>query len=320
MQISKEVKVGLFAAVSIAALYLGFNFLKGIDFLSTTKKYYVLYSNVGGLNVSNPVMVNGFTVGRVSSIKLLQGKRNRVLVELDIDGEIILGDSTVALLDSDLLGSKSIVLEVGSLSHPLASGDTLKARLDKGIEAILKESALPVADNLQATIRKINATLDNFAGSSSTIDSLLRKFNRTPDVINGALYDTRRLIRGIDTKTGKLEMEITSTMDSLKIALGYVNDLTRNLKALEIDATLEKANKALEDVSGALSKVGNNEGTIGKLLNSDSVYNNLNSSLENLDKLLIHFDKNPKHFLGPLGQSSKKIARDRKKQAKTDAP
>jgi phospholipid/cholesterol/gamma-HCH transport system substrate-binding protein len=125
MRISKEVKVGLFMAVSLMLLYFGFNFLKGIDFFSSTNRYYAVYTNVDKLMPSNQVFINGYAVGRVSKIQFQQSK-NRVLVEMEIDSEIILGDSTVAILNGDILGTKYIQLNVGSIAHPIQPKDTLR--------------------------------------------------------------------------------------------------------------------------------------------------------------------------------------------------
>src|SRR5882762_5458176 len=108
--------VGIFAAVTIVLLYFGFNFLKGTDFFSSTSKYYVIYDNVDDLAVSNPVMVSGFSVGRVSKIKIMQNKIHSVLVEIDIDSDIKLGDSTKAILDSKLLGGKYVILSIGPVT------------------------------------------------------------------------------------------------------------------------------------------------------------------------------------------------------------
>ena len=79
-------------------MYYGFNFLKGVDFFSKTNKYYAVYENIDGLQVSNDVIVNGFSVGRVSRIIILQEKDNKILVELEVDDQVVLGDSTKALL------------------------------------------------------------------------------------------------------------------------------------------------------------------------------------------------------------------------------
>jgi phospholipid/cholesterol/gamma-HCH transport system substrate-binding protein len=53
---------------------------------------------------------------------------------------------------------------------------------------------------------------------------------------------------------------------------------------------------------------------MSKLMTEDSLYVNLNSLLISIDSLASHFNQNPKHFLGPLGKSRKKIERDLRKQ------
>src|SRR5690606_38669313 len=104
--------VGLFMVVAITLLYSGFNFLKGIDFFSSSNKYYAIYQNVDKLTESNQVFLNGYAVGRVSKIQIQQEK-DRVLVELDIESDIVLTDSSVAILNGELLGGRFIQLDVG---------------------------------------------------------------------------------------------------------------------------------------------------------------------------------------------------------------
>src|ERR687897_8580 len=98
MKLSKEVKVGLFMVSSIVLLYFGFYFLKGIDFFSTDKKYYAIYKNIDKLSESNQIYLNGAPIGRVSEIEIQQSK-NRVVVELSIDSDIIVTKSSVAVLN-----------------------------------------------------------------------------------------------------------------------------------------------------------------------------------------------------------------------------
>ena len=175
MNISKEFKIGLLAVVSIAILYFGFNFLKGINLFSDTVKYYALYENIDGLTNSNPVVINGLSVGRVSTIEILQNKDNLVSVEIDIDSKIRLKHGTIArLVNTDFLGSKAIELMLGdSTDFYFQDGDTLKSEIDAGITEFLKQSAGPVADNIGTTITRINLILESFSGNSQKINSTL---------------------------------------------------------------------------------------------------------------------------------------------------
>lgn len=312
---SKEVKVGLFAIISGAILYLGFNYLKGIDFFSPTNKYYVLYKNIDGLNVSNPVIVNGYAVGRVSSIGILQNRDNKIIVELDVDERVVLGDSTVAqLTNSDFLGSKAIMLQIGNLSRPLESGDTLISDVDKGIAALF-ESAEPITSNLAVTIRRINEILLGMEGAGEDIKEVLTSLNRTLKGVDQFVRQNNTNLKQTLTGINTLLANVNEKVDMLEPVLSNADSTLNMVQNLPLDSTLSQLNGTLAEISLIMEDINAGKGTVGKILKEDSLYNNLNKTIEDLDRLLIHFDTNPKHFLGPLGKSQKKIEKERAKAA-----
>ena len=302
--------------LGIAILYIGFNYLKGQNFFSSNDKYYAIYTNVDGLNKSNPVMINGFTVGRVSDIRLLQNDGDKVLVELDIRGDIILGDSATATLNSDFLGNKSISLLPGDISLPLESGDTLIANLDRALTDILAESAQPVANNIEATIKKLNTILDNISRNGGKLDTMMLEFSKTPKIVNGTLYTLRDEVSTLTGTYKELGTQLNARVAGTKQIVDNLTVFSDSLSNLELNTTINRANKAIDELSKAIENFSRSEGTIGKLINDDSLYVNLNKAAESLDRLLIHLDTSPKHFFSPFGKSADKIERDRRKQAK----
>jgi len=300
---------------SIAILYIGFNYLKGIDFFSTNDKYYVVYANVDGLNKSNPVLISGFAVGRVNDIRLLQDQDDKVLVELDISSDIILGGGASATLSSDVFGSKSILLTPGDISKPIKAKDTLTAILDKGIIDKFAESAEPVANNIEATIKKINSILDQFEGNGQKINNMVASMEKTPVLLNATILQTRKNLNDVTATFEEVGGELNATLRTSRPLLENLNQFTDSLKNLELQATLDQTNQTLAKLNVAIEQFSNKDGSLGRLVNEDSLYVNLNSALENLDKLLIHIDTAPKHFFGPLGKSRKKIEKDRRKAA-----
>ncbi|UXX78391.1 MlaD family protein [Reichenbachiella carrageenanivorans] len=315
---SKEVKVGLFAIISGAILYFGFNFLKGQNFFSPTNKYYVLYKNIDGLNVSNPVIVNGFAVGRVSSIGILQQMDNKIIVELDVDEKVILGDSTVAqLTNSDFLGSKAILLEIGDLSKPLESGDTLKSDIDKGLAALF-ESAEPITSNLTVTIRRVNEILLGMEGAGEEIKEVLTSLNTTLKGVNMFVRQNNSNLKQTLEGVNVLLANINTKVDMLEPVLNQADSTLNMVQNLPIDSAINSLNGTLAQLTLMIEDINAGKGSVGKMLKEDSLYNNLNKTIEDLDRLLIHFDENPKHFLGPLAKSKKKIEKDRAEEAAKD--
>jgi phospholipid/cholesterol/gamma-HCH transport system substrate-binding protein len=311
---NKEVKVGIFVAVCIALLYFGFNFLKGIDFFSSTNKYYAVYDNVDRLAASNPVLVNGFAVGRVSRISILQNKQNKVLVELDIDSRIVLGEPTTATLSSDFLGSKSILLTIGS-GKIIKPKDTVIADVAKGTFDVLEETATPVANNIQTTLRKFNTLLDNLNNESLKLDVIIKGLQATPPLLNTTLTTATAGIGDLGSNVKSVTANLNATLDELKPTLQNFRIISDSLKQIRLNQTLVKTQQTIDGLNQTLKLLNRGDNTASKLLTSDSLYNNLNRLLISLDSLSVHFNENPRHFMAPLGKSKRKIERDRRREA-----
>jgi len=313
LKLSKEVKIGMFALGTIAMFYLGFNYLKGIEFFSRTNRYYVIYKDVGGLTKSNPVKISGFNVGRVASIKLLQNDGNIVMVSLDLDRDIILGDSAVAKLDANFLGEVSIVINVGDITKPLEPYDTLYSQIDPGLTDYLLESAAPITDNLPVLIANMNELLMDLQGSGEVLKKALVSFTATSNTLNYTLRENREDINQTVKEFKALAISLNASVAEVKPLLSKFNTLADSLNALELAATLDKINLLLDQSTETLSALSNKEGSLGKLMYEDSLYQNLNNTILDLDSLLIHMNENPKHFFGPLGKSKKQIEKDKQK-------
>jgi phospholipid/cholesterol/gamma-HCH transport system substrate-binding protein len=309
---NKEFKVGVFAVVTLVALYYGFYFLKGIDFFTTTTKYYVVYDNVNTLAVSNPVKVNGFAVGRVSAISIMPMKDHKVLVEIDIDSEIKVGDSTKAILDSELLGGNFIVLSIGDFKEPKKKGDTILAELAPGMFDLLKNTAEPVASNLQTTLGKFNIVIDNLSRNSMRLDSIFKKLQSTPDILNTTLLNANDKITVVSGNFTDVASNINGTLNDLRPTLRNLAVISDSLKQLELNKTIVRTQQTLASLNETLGRLKKGDNTVSKLLTEDSLYVNLNRLLLRMDSLVEHINQYPKHFTAPLGKSHKKVQRDLK--------
>ena len=312
---SKELKVGIIGVVGLVFFYLGSNFLKGIDFFSPVKKYYAVYENVDGLIVANPVIVNGYTVGRVSNIKILQNQENRILVTMDIDEDLIIGNNSKATLSSnDFLGSKAIILSIGDINEPLSDGDTISAEIDGGLSELL-EKATPITDNLGITISRLNDILSSLRGSGDMITTTLDNLNDVLSNTNNLIESNESTITNTLDNLNNLTTDLSQKLEDINPIIEGANDMITTLNKVNFENTFNQIDILLTSMNGVFDDLESGEGgTLSLLLSDDSLYNNLNQTAYDLDKLLQHINENPKHFFAPLGKSRKKIERDLKKQ------
>lgn len=319
MKFSKELKVGLLAVVSITILYFGFNFLKGIDLFKNTKVYYALYENIDGLTISNPVIINGLGVGRVSAIDILQEKDNLVSVEIGIESKINLNLGTIArLVNTDFLGSKAIELILSDSSNiNYVSGDTLRSEIDAGIAEFLKQSAGPVADNIGTTISRINAILESFQGNSEKINGTLAHIEKITDNLSRNLPHMENKLYVLLDNLNKNSMQLNESLIALKPVLTNAAQLTDSLKALELSKTLTKTQLMLDNLNANLVSLKEGDGTMGKLMTDDSLYIYMSHTARDLDRLLVDFEANPGRYV-QFSMFGKKDKGEKKEGKKND--
>lgn len=312
MKISREFKVGLFMVLALTLLYFGFNFLKGQDFFSSSNHYFAFYENVDGLTESNQVTLNGYAVGRVRSIEIQQDK-NRVLVELDINSDIVVTDASIALLNGELLGGRFIQLMINK-GRPLKTNDTLKAEVAKGLMDFLTENAEPVAANLQTTLKKLNGILDGLTQNTKRLDTIFKRMQPTPLLLNQTLRTANANISELSGSFKSVAGNMNGSLEELKPTLANFHSLSDSLKKLQLGNTVNKIQETLGKLNETLTRFNKGDNTMSKLMTEDSLYVNLNKLLLSVDSLSKHFNQNPRHFLAPLGKSKRKIQRELKEE------
>lgn len=296
-----ELKVGFLALLAFLILYFGFNFLKGNDVFSSSKIYYVTYENVDGLTSSNQVLLNGIEVGKVKKVELLPEDGNKIKVTLRINKDLILPDKSIVVLsDGALLGGKVMRLELmGKGSLP--SETVLQGTTEKGLSALLKERALPVLSNADSLLVSFRMISRKFENTGTHLNELIKNSNSAVKTINGSVSelvtDNKSNIKQITTNMKALTQSLTETEKQLKPLLTKFNTVADSLQAVRIGQTLQEAGKAINSLQKIVSKLEEGHGTAGKLLSNDSLYNGLNKSLLDLDKLLIDFRTQPKRYI-----------------------
>lgn len=295
MKFSKEAKVGILAIIAIAILYVGFNFLKGIDFFDPSNTYYAVYNNVDGLTESNPVKINGYRIGRVSSIKLQQsGENTRMVVGFDINDELeIYEGSEAVLVDDGLLGGKAVVLNLNRQGRVLQPEDTLKGSVEKALTELIKEKADPLVASVDTTLTRVNNLLGDLGGETGAAGRL----QQTAEMLQYMVAENRRDINVIVTNLKVLTETLNDPNNGIAPFMGKMNQLADSLNDLQLKQTVAGANQAITNLEQITQSLQQGDGSLGKLLQDDSLYNNLNKSSADLDRLILDIQQNPSRYI-----------------------
>lgn len=310
MKIRKEFIIGVVASFTLIAFYWGFSFLKGNDIFSEEREFVLIYDKVAGLSNSNPVSINGLNVGRVSQVGFLPNDpKARILVKIKLSNDIPIPKNTIAIIKSDFLGVNSIDLKLSS-SHELAkSGDTLKSAIATTIQEEVSMQMLPIkvkAEDMMASLDSVISAISyifnketqehlakTFESIQTTIVSLQHASYGLDTIVSGQTNNLAAIFSDVKSITGNLNQN-SKEIDNI---INNFSDISDSLAAVDLKLTINKVDAALLSFQEIMDKVNSGEGSLGKLVNNDSLYFELESASTELNQLLEDIKLNPKRYV-----------------------
>lgn len=290
MKISKEIKVGLLVSISVLIFFAGFYFLKGSNFFTSQNKYYCFFDKVDGLQVSANVQVRGMNIGRVSDIEL---EDNKVKVTITVNKTVKVDKGTKAVLASaDLIsGTKVIKLELSDNTELLAKGSEIPAEIERGILDNISNDMSPVV----ATAKKVMIELDSVVSGVKDVMSKRNKEAITNSVasIEATTANIAVLSEKLKNQSGHIQ-NILVNADTLTRNFSKASDQVANAP---IKQTVEEMQATISELREVVNKINTGEGSMGKLVNDKELYNNLNNSLNSLDKLMVDLKAHPSRYI-----------------------
>jgi phospholipid/cholesterol/gamma-HCH transport system substrate-binding protein len=297
--LKKEVKIGLIVLGAAIALYWGVHFLKGKNLLSDQTYYYAIYDEINGLTPSNPMFLNGYKVGQVATVNLLNDRTGRLVVKFMLTTPLDIYDKTeVRIVSTDFLGSKAINLIIKG-DVKLQSGDTLDASIGAGISeqvnAIIKPLQAKTEDlltSMDTLMGQVNNVLDD--KSIRDVKKILSNFNNISTKMDTGFVNQ---LSGIISSYKALADNLNANKDKLSHTLANFETLSDSLAKIEFSKTMANVDKALIDFAQTFQKINTGEGSLAALLNDSTLHHNLVKSSANLDSLLKDMKAHPKRYV-----------------------
>ena len=281
-----EVKIGITGVVSLVALFLGINFLKGVNLFSSSETYYISFSNTKGLTKSSSVYADGYKVGIVSDIEYDFRHPGKVVVEISTDKGLRIPKGSSAQLDEAMLGGCTLnMLLATNLTEAYHPGDTIVGNDVSGLMATVGG----MVPQLEEVVAKVDTLV-------ATLNSLLSNPN-LPLIIQNAELITENLNKSSEQLNALLRNDIPKMTGTFTKAGDNVVTLTDKMNQLDLQATLDSVNLSLGSMHAMMQQVGNPGGTLGKLMNDPSIFDNLNHTVQSADSLVTDLKANPKRYV-----------------------
>ncbi|MFT5761871.1 MAG: phospholipid/cholesterol/gamma-HCH transport system substrate-binding protein [Polaribacter sp.] len=296
---SKELKTGFVAVVVIALFIWGFNFLKGENiFAKNQRHFFVEYSNIQGLKKSSAITINGLQVGSVVDIKFNSSpdKKGKLIVELLVENNFQFSKKSIArIYSASLMGGQSLAIIPSYEGDMVVDGDFLKGEVESDIFSSVGEKLNP----LQAKLENVIVSADSlFLGLNQTLDVKARKsLNRSILGLEHTITDVRKTLGSVNQLLDSSKVGIQNTFYNTRIITENLMKLSDTLVNANIGLTIKKAQESLDYVNQLMVGIQKGEGSLGKLVKDDAMYNNLTDMSKELEELIREMKLNPKRFV-----------------------
>ncbi|MBS3737646.1 MlaD family protein [Mesohalobacter halotolerans] len=295
MNISKELRVGLMAIVAIALLIFGYNFLKGKNLLENSRTFYAVYDQVEGLSPSSAVTINGLQIGSVTDIKIRNDAK--LVVTMNIKNSFSFSETSIAeIYGGDLIGGKSIAIVPDFENNINAkSGDTLQGQIEAGLLELVNDQLAPlqtkvesVVSSVDTLVRSVNYVMDT--GTRESIKKSINDFNKTVKHLNSTAEN-------VDFVLSENLEDIQNTIHNASETSEKLKQFSDTLSQVEFGKMVNNINTTISSINSITAKIDNGDGSIGKLMNDDKLYVNLEKASKQLEELLQDLKLNPKRYM-----------------------
>ena len=293
---SKELKIGFVAILAIVILFVGVNYLKGLDVFNPTRNFYAKYDNIGGLKTGSSIFVNGYQVGMVSDIVLLSNENQKLLVTIRIDKDFDIPlNSVCKIVNEDLMGTKSVNLLLGNNVTLANVGDTLISDIEGSFQDEVSAQILPLKlkteeliGSIYSVMTIITAVLNKDARKS--LSNSLKSLDKTFNLMSETMLK-------IDNIVDQNDERISSIVKNLEASNNEVTNILKNFSNISDDIARSNIRQLLTSLSDASNKINDAEGSLGMFINDKDLYLNLENASKELKVLIKDIKENPKRYV-----------------------
>ncbi|MGI9531039.1 MlaD family protein [Lutimonas sp.] len=296
MTISRELKTGVVAVIIIALFFWGYNFMKNRSLYDQTRTFYAEYTNVQGLAPKSPITINGLKVGSVTKITFHPEKKGVLVAHLNLSNDIAFSENSVAQIYSpDFISGKSLKINIAIDEGEIAmDGDTLVGEVDSGIMGMINEQIAPLQSKVESFVVHTDSVMQNInevmdEENQKNIKESLQNFN----IILSKFKMTASHLEHMTREGGKID----SVLIGANKTMTNFAQISDSIQAMDLGQTVATLQTSLESFNMLLDSVNAGNGTMGKLMQDEALYNNLTNSAKELEELLKEVKEHPKRFV-----------------------
>lgn len=302
MKITREVKTAVLVISGLLLIVYLFNYLKGENLLDSSRTFYAVYDNVEGLAPSAPVTISGNVVGKVQEIVFTEDGSGKLQLKLMIDNDFQFSKNSKAqIYETGLIGGKAVAIVLANDgSETAVDGDFLEGSIKAGLTELVNQKLTP----LQGKIENVMVSADSLLGNINDVFDKQTKTNLKSSIssLNETILSFKNTSNSINNLIANNKEKLDSTITSFENTSANLASLTDEMAKANLGQTIKELQTTIDSFKNILSSIEKGEGSMGKLMKEDGLYNNIEGATKELEELLRDIKLHPKRYFRILSK------------------
>jgi phospholipid/cholesterol/gamma-HCH transport system substrate-binding protein len=299
LKLTREVKTAILVILGIVFLIFGINYLKGVNLFDSSKTFYTEF-DYNALTTASPVTIKGNNIGRINDIVYVT-ETGKTKVSFTVDNDLKFSkNSKIRLYELGIMEGNGLAIIPAEDTQYAENGDVLQSEVEQGLIKSLTSNFSGLSTGLDTTLKSADSLLINLNGLVE---------DDSEEGLKHAIKELNATLSSFKTLSGSFNSLIAKNQDSLTAVISNFSEISKNLsilsedlKDVEISKTITTLDETLSSVNSLLADLDKGEGSIGKLLNDDELYNNLEGASKELEELLEDVKLHPKRYFRILSK------------------
>lgn len=289
---TREILIGFILILSLAILFVGIDFLKGINVFKSSNMYYVSFEDVSGLTEASPVTLNGMKVGQVTDILYDYDNPGNILVEVNLDSQIKVTKGSRISMSSSMLGTASLALQMSPGTEYLAEGERIVGSKASDLMSEISTDIMPEVVKILPRLNNILASVDSVMANPA-LDEMVTRL----DAISRNIEITTAKLAAVSGHVGPVVSNAEEITADLRTVSADLKEISAELKKMPVAETMDNVKVTTDNLADITTKLNGTNSTLGLLLNDDGLYNRIDSTILSLDSIFIDLKAHPKKYV-----------------------
>ena len=286
-----EIKVGVTVLVTLTVLIAGVTWLSEFGVARARVHYVCVFTDVGGLQVGDPVTISGVRMGRVEGIDLATGS---VHVRLSVDRAVpIPVGSGVFVRNAGIIGEKFIAITLMQGTEVYAAGDTIQGVYETGVPEVISQmgDALTSLNRVSDSIDRILALAEERGTVRTSLQNVESASRDLAAVLSENRQDLRETVASLKDVSSRLRSLAERKEGTVEATIDH---LSRT--AERTDTLVTSVARLTSELIQITARLESDSTSVGKVLTDRELYDDVRRTMRETSALLRDMRSNPRKY------------------------